>query len=623
LTAHSADSSPARESLVVIGSSAGGIDALSTLVASLPADFPAPIVIAQHLDPRRQSVLPQILARRSAVPVHTVETLTPLRDGVIFVVPANRHVLITDSAIDVRVDGDDRPTPSIDLLLETAAARYGEQLIAVILTGMGSDGAAGAHAVKKAGGTIVIQNPDTATHPSMPRSLAPSIVDIVADIERIGPILVDLLRGVQVPTRPEEDRALTAFLTQVREQRGIDFRSYKQPTIRRRLQRRIVATDSGDIPGYLDYLAQRPEEYQQLVSTFLIKVTEFFRDPELFDYLRATILPELLARAEGHDRELRIWSAGCATGEEAYSLAILVAELLGHELAEWNIRIFATDLDAEAINFARQGIYSAATVEGLPDGLLGRCFTSEDGVYQIRKHIRALTIFGQHDLGQRAPFPRIDLVVCRNVLIYFTQELQQRALQLFAYSLRHGGLLVLGKAESPSPLGEFFALEQQLLKVYRRQGERILMPTARLHYLTPRAEVPPARTGARATGGTRASTGNARRRHPASAMTASRAISRSGWWSSIAATISRRSIASRVGSWGSTASPSATIFSTSRSMFPNAACARRSTARSTPRRRPAWSHSSSMTRCAARSTHARLPATPSTRTVNANRSTRS
>ncbi|HEY8599581.1 MAG TPA: CheR family methyltransferase [Thermomicrobiales bacterium] len=468
--------------LVVIGSSAGGIDALSTLVATLPADFPAPIVIAQHLDPRRYSSLHEILARHTPLPVRRVDEHTTIEEGVIYVIPAHRHVIITTTEIDVRVDGAGRPMPSINLLLDTAAAVYGEQLIAVILTGLGSDGTIGAHSVQKAGGTVIIQNPATAAHPAMPRSLAPSTVDIVADLARIGPILYDLLNGSDVPTRPDDDRALATFLEQIREQHGIDFSSYKSPTIRRRLQRRIIATNARDLPGYLDYLDQHPEEYQQLISSFLIKVTQFFRDPELYAYLRATILPELIARAERRERELRIWSAGCATGEEAYSLAILVAEILGHDLRNWRIRIFSTDLDPEAINFARQGTYSPTAVAGMPDDLLERCFSSEDGVYQVRKHIRALTVFGQHDLGQRAPFPWVDLVVCRNVLIYFTQELQHRALHLFAYSLREHGVLVLGKAESTSQLSEYFRLEHSQFRIYRRQGERILMPTARVHF---------------------------------------------------------------------------------------------------------------------------------------------
>lgn len=237
------------QQLVVIGSSAGGIDALSILVATLPTDFPAPIVIAQHLDPNRPSELPAILQRRSRLPVRTIADQAPLENGVIFVIPSNRHVLITEETIDMRVDGTGRPVPSINLLLETAAAAYGERLIAVILTGMGSDGAAGAHNVKRAGGTVVIQNPETAAHPSMPRSLAQSTVDVVADVERIGPILRDLLLGNQVLARPEVDQTLAAFLERIREQHGIDFSVYKLPTIRRRLNHRIIATETGTSRG--------------------------------------------------------------------------------------------------------------------------------------------------------------------------------------------------------------------------------------------------------------------------------------------------------------------------------------------------------------------------------------
>ena len=483
--------------LVVVGSSAGGIDALSRLVASLPPNFPAPIVIAQHLDPTRRSTLHTILSRQSTLPVRVVEEHAALEPGVVFVVPANRHVLITEGAIDLRVEGSGRPTPSINLLLETAAAVFGDRLIAVILTGMGADGAAGAHTVKKLGGTVVIQNPDTAAHPAMPRALAPNTVDVVANLDQIGPLLYDLLMGLDVPSRPDEDRALSDFLERVREERGIDFGSYKLPTIRRRLQRRIVATNTGDLHGYLAYLDNSPHEYEELISTFLIKVTDFFRDPELFGYLRDTVLPELIAEGNRRDRELRIWSAGCATGEEAYSLAILLAEALGHDLGKWNIRIFATDLDPAAIIFARQGIYSAVAVQGLPPELVARNFTVEDGLYQVRKHIRALTIFGQHDLAQRAPFPRIDLVLCRNVLIYFTQELQKRALQLFAYSLRDRGILVLGKAESTSLVAEYFVQEHPLFKAYRRRGERLMMPAGRLNYAASLRPFAPGGVGSR------------------------------------------------------------------------------------------------------------------------------
>jgi two-component system CheB/CheR fusion protein len=469
--------------LVVVGSSAGGIEALSTLVGTLPADFPAPIVIAQHIDPARESHLAEILSRRGKLPVHSIIEETELRPGVIFVVPANRHVEVLDGHVRVRAETTNGPTPSVDLLLSSAAHAYGEGLIAIILTGSGSDGAAGAREVNAAGGTVIIQNPATASYPAMPQSLAPTTVDIVADIENIGPILTDLLTNPPEPTRPTEERALRAFLDQLRVRSGIDFNSYKTPTIMRRLQRRMVATGCARLTDYIRFLQKNPDEYQRLVSNFLIKVTEFFRDPELFTYLREGILPIVIEEARQRGNELRFWSAGCATGEEAYSLAILVSDVLGEELPDFNVRIFATDLDDDAISFARRGIYPAAALANLPPNLIERYFTRSNGDYEVRKQVRALTIFGQHDLGQRAPFPRIDLELCRNVLIYFTPELQKRALQLFTFSLRDGGYLVLGKSETTSPLSDYFTIEQPQLKVYRRQGERTLFPPTRYHDL--------------------------------------------------------------------------------------------------------------------------------------------
>jgi len=465
--------------LVVIGSSAGGVSALSTLVATLPAGFPAPIVLAQHLSPAHPSHLGDILARHSTLPVRTIAAREPLEPGVVFVVPADRHVEITDGHVGVPVEGAGRPKPSIDLLLSSAAHAYRDRLVAVVLTGTGSDGAAGARAVKQTGGTVVIQNPETASYPAMPRSLAPTTVDIVANLEDIGPLLGGLVTDAPIAGPSHEEATLRTFLEEVRARSGIDFTSYKAPTIGRRLQRRMAATSTGTLADYRAYLQDHPEEYQRLISSFLIKVTEFFRDPELFSYLREQALPPLIDAARARGNELRLWSAGCATGEEAYSLAILVAEVLGADLDRFTVRIFATDLDATAIDFARRGVYPASALSTLPEDLIARYFARIDGAYEVVKRVRGLVVFGQHDLGQRPAFPRIDLALCRNVLIYFTPELQRRALQLFAFALRDGGLLALGKAEATGLLAEWFAPVHPDLNIYRRQGERIVVPPAR------------------------------------------------------------------------------------------------------------------------------------------------
>ena len=493
--------------LVVVGSSAGGIGALSELVSNLPEDFSSPIVVAQHLDPSRESHLQQILSRRSPLPVKTVADHEPLEAGVVFVVPANRHVNITDSEIGFSPESDPgRSIPSINLLMETAAGVYGENLIAVVLTGTGTDGTDGARAVSQAGGTVVVQDPKTAEFGEMPSSLAPSSVDIVSSLERIGPVLNNLVSGLAAPEQSSEDgdkldRELERFLEKLHRDRGVDFRSYKQPTIMRRLGRRMAATDCESIEEYSRYLEQHPEEYRPLISAFLIKVTEFFRDEELFNYLKEEVLPELVEEARRKENQLRIWSAGCATGEEAYSVAILVSEVLGQEAGLFNVRIFATDIDEEAVGFARRGVYPPSALKGLSEEQLGRYFVEDNGSYQVKKQVRGMIVFGEHDLAQRSPFPQIDLVLSRNVLIYFSSELQRRALQLFAYSLRDDGYLAMGKAESTSPLPDLFAPVDRQNKVYRRQGQRFLMPPT-----LPAAPLPSARpqdgSDDRETGGT-------------------------------------------------------------------------------------------------------------------------
>jgi two-component system CheB/CheR fusion protein len=463
------------QQLVVVGASAGGVDALSTLVAGLPADFPAPIVIAQHLDPARASRLGEILAARTALPVRTVVAKEPLAAGVVYVVPSGHDVEVTDHTVGLLTEGAVAPMPSVDHLLLTASRVFTDNLVAVVLSGSGADGAIGAQSVKALGGTVVVQNPATARFSGMPGSVAPSAVDIVADLEEIGPLLVELVRGPRSPLRDGKDADLPAFLDLIRDRSGLDFSSYKRATIERRLDRRMAAVGLPALAAYRHYAERHPAELQRLIGSFLIKVTEFFRDPDLFAYLREQVLPPLVDEARERG-ELRLWSAGCATGEEAYSLAMIVADLLGDDHDALAVRIFATDIAADAVDFARRGVYPSAALQEVPSDLVERHFLPRDGSFELNKRIRGLVVFGDHDLGSRPPFPRIDLVLCRNVLIYFTADLQRRVLQRFAFSLRRGGCLVLGKAETISPLPEFFAPEQPRLKVFRRIGDPAPVP---------------------------------------------------------------------------------------------------------------------------------------------------
>lgn len=460
--------------LVVVGSSAGGVEALSVLVGTLPQDFPAPIVLAQHLDPSRPSSLDVILQRRTILSVEMVAESTLMQEGHIYVVPSNRHVFIRDHRVEIMEDRLKRPRPSVDTLLSTAAESYGDRLVAVILTGSGSDGAMGAIDVKNAGGTVVVQNPQTARYPSMPLALPPTVVDFEADLEQIGPLLHALLTGINIPpTEERTENVLLEILEQVSRQASIDFRPYKTSTILRRISRRMVVTHNRTMRAYADYLKVHPEEAFELVKAFLINVTQFFRDAEAFVYLRDDILPKLIQQARQRDRVLRFWAAGCATGEEPYSLAMLLIDLLGAELPQWSIKIFATDLDEAAINFARRGLYSENLLKGVPSEYRERFFERVDRAYRISKTLRQMVIFGQQDLSRSAPFPRIDLVLCRNVLIYFTPELQDYVLNQFAFSLTPSGYLFLGKAETVRPMQTFYELVNKHWKVYRCVGNAL------------------------------------------------------------------------------------------------------------------------------------------------------
>ena len=475
--------------LVVIGSSAGGIEALSRVVASLPADFPAPIVIAQHLDPRRPSHLGEILARHATLPVKVIDETAALEDGVIFVVPSNRLVEIVGGELRLRPAKPGSIAPSVDLLLETAAAAFGPGLIAVILTGSGSDGSAGAWHVKQAGGAVVIENPATALFPSMPRSISPSLVDATADLDSLGEVLRNLLAaGAAVPQGPE-GREFAALLDRIRERSGIDFSTYKTATIIRRLRGRMGATGHSSLGDYAKLLENDSQEYARLISSLLIKVTEFFRDPKVFDHLRDQTLPMLIDEARTHGRQLRIWSAGCSTGEEAYSLAITLAEAMGNKPEPSEVRIFATDVDSAALAFARRGLYPPAALENVPAPLRARYFMKSDGGYEVVKSLRSLMIFGEHDLGARAPFPRIDLILCRNVLIYFRVPMQRAALETFGFSLRDDGRLVLGPSETVAAMPALFIEDHARLRIYRRVPGPASKPLTRARPVRPHREL--------------------------------------------------------------------------------------------------------------------------------------
>ena len=366
--------------------------------------------------------------------------------------------------------GATRPRPSVDRLLSSAATAYGDRVIAVMLTGSGADGAAGAVDVHNAGGSVDHPEPGHRLFPAMPLALPPTVVDYVVDLERIGPLLYQLVEGLSLDAVSPDTAGdpVQAILGQVSKQANIDFRQYKQTTILRRIGRRMALLRQNGLPQYATYVAENPVEVGELVNAFLINVTDFFRDSEAFDYLRRSILPGVIVARRAHGRVLRFWSAGCATGEEPYSLALMVTDMLGSELPDWSVKIFATDLDGEAINFARRGVYPESVLRNVPADYRARFFEPIDNSFRVIKSLRQMVIFGQQDISRGVPFPRIDLVLCRNVLIYFQPELQQAVLDMFAYSLRQTrGVLWLGPAETVRPSKVEFEQVNKRWKLYR------------------------------------------------------------------------------------------------------------------------------------------------------------
>jgi len=311
----------------------------------------------------------------------------------------------------------------------------------------------------------------------MPLALPPSIVDFTSDIERIGPLLNELVTGV-ASIQPENtpDDNIQHILAYVNKQTDIDFRPYKRSSLLRRIQRRMTTLHINTLDSYAEYLKSSPEETTQLVNSLLINVTEFFRDPGAFAYLKSDILPRLIAQAREEDRVLRFWSAGCATGEEAYSIAMLVADLLAQELEDWNIKIFATDLDVQAITFARRGLFAEPLLKNVSADYRNRFFERTDGGYRISRQLRQMVTFGHQDLSRSGPFPHINLVLCRNVLIYFSVELQNLVLNNFTFALRPNGYLFLGKSETVRPEQLGYELVNKTWKIYQCTGLEVALP---------------------------------------------------------------------------------------------------------------------------------------------------
>ncbi len=442
---------------VGIGASAGGLVVIGQFLAQIPADSGLAYVVVQHLDPTHKAMLVELLRRNTAMQVVEVADAMRLEPDVVYVIPPNRDLTVASGMLHIAPPAQPRGLRlPIDLLFSSLARDQGERAIGVVLSGMGSDGTLGLQVIKAQGGLTLAQSPESAQFDSMPKSaIAAGCVDIVGlPAELPGHILrviADRQAAALLPAGSDESnsQALFSILHMLRDRIKHDLSDYKPSTMRRRIQRRMSVHGLLTNADYEGFVRKNPQELDLLFKEMLIGVTSFFRDPEVWQELKEFVLPVLLTRgAEGH--RLRAWVVGCSTGEEAYSLAMVFKEVMAElpAAAGKTVQIFASDLNADAVSFARKGRYPAKIVAEVGPARLAKFFSVQGEGYLIDKQIREMVLFAQHDVILDPPFTNLDLLSCRNLLIYLNATLQRRLMPLYNYSLRPGGALLLGGSET-------------------------------------------------------------------------------------------------------------------------------------------------------------------------------
>ncbi|MGN7612087.1 chemotaxis protein CheB [Magnetococcales bacterium HHB-1] len=460
--------------VVGIGASAGGLEALRPLVGKLSASAPMSYVVMQHMAPQYRSMMVELLARETKLPVVEIKDRTSMEPGTIYITPPNHDADIKKGILFLKPPTNPvGPKPSIDNFFSALAEDQGEYAIGVILSGTGSDGALGMRAIKAHGGFTVVQDPETAKYNGMPlAAIETNLTDLILPPDKIGINLPDIVQapGKVLELMADEKSGLTGLdeiFALVRKRTDIDFSKYKQTTLCRRIERRINATGTDDLPSYVIYIRDNPFEAESLAKDILISVTGFFRDKEAFIAIKE-VLAKLVQNKEPGD-EIRIWIPGCASGEEAYSIAILLSEQLGIRMGSFKVQIFATDIDMEALERARKGIYLEAALKKTPAPYIDRYFTKKGDKFHISKDLRELVVFARQDLAKDPPFVRVDLITCRNVLIYFNQELQDRVFSSFHFALASNGHLFLGKSEALGSSSDLFSTANAKFRIYTKR----------------------------------------------------------------------------------------------------------------------------------------------------------
>ncbi|HEX6368926.1 MAG TPA: chemotaxis protein CheB [Longimicrobium sp.] len=465
--------------VVGIGASAGGLKAVQRFVEAVPVDSGMAYVVIMHLDPERKSRIREILQDRTTLPVTQVTRATRVRANHVYVIPPGHDLEMADATIRVLPRGGHPQHAPIDLFFRTLAGAYGADAVGVVLSGSGSDGTAGVRHIREHGGITVAQLPAEADYDDMPAAaIATGQVDLVLPSAEMPAELLRLRRmppplHADAPTA-ETEALLARVFSILRGRTGRDFRLYKRPTVLRRLERRLRFNGTPTLEEYLPLLQESETEARALVRDLLISVSSFFRDPAAFSAL-AELVPSLF-EGKGPGDSVRVWVAGCATGEEAYSIAILLAEHAATLDAPPAVQMFATDLDEKGYAWGRDALYPASVVADLPAERLNRFFAQEAGGYRVRKSLREGVLFAVHNVLQDPPFARIDLVSCRNLLIYLQPEAQEQVMGTFHYALRPGGVLFLGTTETAGDGGRFSPAAGKQ-RIYRRDDASHRLPS--------------------------------------------------------------------------------------------------------------------------------------------------
>lgn len=470
---------PSADFFVVgIGASAGGLDALSEMLQQLPKETRLALMVVQHMDATHASYLVELLGRVAAMPVEWAKNGQTMESGKVYVAPPKTCVTLKSGVL-VLKESPERGGKEIDFFLRSLALDAKERAVGVILSGSNSDGTAGLQAIKRAGGLVFAQDPTTAAFPIMPKSaidahcvnrvLAPAAIgrELVKLTQECEDIWRNLAGGAAA--RRNEPEQLSTLFRLLRTRTGVDFTHYKQTTIKRRLARRMALTRTTDLGEYVTLLQRSRDEVDELYENLLINVTSFFRDPDTFEFLQTEVLPAILQNHQDGS-PVRVWVPGCSTGEEAYSIGILIREVMdarGHSVP---VQIFATDVSEAAITTARAGRYSAADVSQVSAERLQRFFLRTDHGYMVQKIIRDMCVFARQNVVRDSPFSRLDLISCRNMMIYLSPLLQRKLIPVFHYSLSPTGCLLLGSSESIGAHVDLFRLVDRRFRVYSRKS---------------------------------------------------------------------------------------------------------------------------------------------------------